>query len=50
MTSDDKLFMVCDDTRNIGFDEIDLTVIPPEVLKRIDEAIDAAAEAELAAA
>lgn len=50
MTDQEELFMVCDDTNNVGFDEIDFSAIPPEVLERMDEAIKAAKDTKLAAA
>lgn len=49
MTGSEELFMVCDDTNNIDFDDIDFSKVPPEVLSKV-ESILTGKEAELAAA
>jgi len=50
MTENEKLLLVCDDTNNVDFAEIDLSSIPPEILKKIDKAIEAVKEADCVAA
>ena len=49
MTGSEELFMVCDDTNNIDFNDIDFSKVPSEVLSKV-ESILTGKEAELAAA
>lgn len=49
MTDSEELFMVCDDTNNIDFEDIDFSKVPPEVLSEV-ESILTGKETKLAAA
>lgn len=49
MTEIDELFLVCDDTNNVPFDEIDVSAVPSELLDEVN-AILAGAKDEAVAA
>ncbi|MEI3377937.1 MAG: hypothetical protein V8R08_08980 [Coriobacteriales bacterium] len=40
-TDDEMIYMVCDDTNNYDINDIDLSMVPPEVMERVLAAIDA---------
>ena len=49
MTGSEELFLVCDDTNNVPFDEIDLSLVPPDLLEEIDAILTGKADEPIAA-
>lgn len=49
MTENDELFLVCDDTNNVPFDEIDVSTVPSELLEEVNAILTGAKDEAVAA-